>query len=113
MGKWYLFAVRAPSRVVHDRLLIAAKQDGLTVPAELEKLLDLREQWHALTTADHPLARPAPVPALNHMPCCVISQREEMEREEAGIEGIDWWYGKRYWQPTPVDNSTGSVVSVR
>jgi hypothetical protein len=58
----YLFAVRTPSEHLHHRLVDAAKDDNFTVAQELSMLLDLRDQWHALTGASHPLGVPAPVP---------------------------------------------------
>lgn len=57
-----LFAVRAP-RSVHARLRAAADADGLTMAAEIVRLLDLRDHYERVTRPRHPLSLPVPVPS--------------------------------------------------
>lgn len=96
MGSAYIFAVRAPSRRTHDRLVVAARHDAVCINEELEMLLDLREQWAVLTSPKHSLGRPAPIPATGHLPCCVAAQRALTVPEDGKMEGIDYWYGTAF-----------------
>jgi hypothetical protein len=98
----YLFAVRTPSHALHHRLVAAARDDGYTVAQELSMLLDLRDQWHALTGADHPLATIAPVPVVVPLeplppPPPVRKPKKPQWRTRGtynrGGEGVDWFVG--------------------
>jgi hypothetical protein len=90
----YLFCVRARDERCHDRLVLAAREDGLTVGDELNMLLDLRDQWNELTTGTHPLGRPGYVPPVPALPPVT----REPVRDHM-VEGIDYWYGRGYWRP--------------
>ena len=55
-------------------------------------LLDLREQWEALTCGKHPLGRPAVVPVVRR----VVEVKPRARRDRVPrprVEGVDWWMG--------------------
>lgn len=88
-------------------MILAAREDGINVADELARLLDLRDQWAALTAAEHPLGTPAVIPALEHHPCCVAARKAAAPRDHRR-DGIDYWYGRGYWTPPEKQDQAAS-----
>jgi hypothetical protein len=101
-----LFAVRGGPEL-RLRLAAAAREDGLTVAAELSMLLDLREQWGVLTAGAHPLGRPAPIPPIPP-PASEPVRRRRVYPPDGLREGVDYWVGRGYWHPDPAQRKVVS-----
>lgn len=96
----YLFCVRSEDSTVHDRLVAAAREDGIRVPDLITRLLDLREQWDLLTAARHPLAAAAPVPPVVISPCRRrhVGEPAPPRARRQPVDGEDYWYGRDYYE---------------
>jgi hypothetical protein len=107
----YLVALRLAHRSTHERLRAAAHADNVTLGAELDRLLDLRERWDGLTSSAHPLGQPAEIEPVR---CLVCAMREDQARDERvraenpdGLrDGVDYFVGRGYWTPPTSESCT-------